>query len=218
MAEVNLLRHYPKPKRNLMARKKEKTKEVIQIARQFGKEYFDGARIYGYGGYYYHPRFWRAVVSDFQKYYGLTKENSILDVGCAKGFMLYDFWRLIPGITVTGIDISQYAIDHAPNEVKPFLTIGNAKDLPFPDKFFDLVISINTIHNLPREECREALREIMRVSKKNAFVTVDAYRTKKEKKRLEAWNLTALTYLSVDTWKNLFKEVGYTDDYYWFIP
>lgn len=218
MAEIDLLRNYPKPKRNLDERLSKKTAAVKAIARKFGKEYFDGSRDTGYGGYNYHPRFWENVIPDFQKKYHLNSRSSILDVGCGKGFMLHDFRRRIPGITVAGIDISEYAIEHALEDMKPHLFTGNAKKLPFASKSFDLVISINTVHNLPVEECGQALKEIMRVTKKHAFVTVDAYRNEEEKGRMDAWNLTALTYMAVAEWKEFFKNTEYSGDYYWFIP
>lgn len=218
MPEVNLLKNYPQSKRKVNARAAKKTAQIRKIARRFGKEYFDGDRMHGYGGYNYQPRFWEKVIPDFQKHYGLTAKSKILDVGAAKGFMLYDFMRLIPGVTVAGLDISKYAIENALPQVKPFLKVGNAKSLPYPDKSFDLVISINTIHNLNLADCKKALKEIERVSRKDAFISVDAYRNQTEKKRLEDWNLTALTYMSTDEWEKLFRRVGYTGDYWWFIP
>lgn len=218
MPEINLLENYPRTKRNLAERQQVKTQEIQQIARRFGKDFFDGDRRYGYGGFSYQPHFWQPVVPVFQKHYGLTAQSIILDVGCAKGFMLHDFVQLIPGIKVRGIDISQYAIAHAMEDIKPFVKVADAKRLPFPDKSFDLVISINTIHNLPLEECKEAIREIRRVTRKHAFITVDAYRNEEEKQKMEMWNLTAQTYLHVEDWKALFKEVGYDGDYFWFIP
>ena len=139
-------------------------------------------------------------------------------MGCAKGFMLYDFLKLIPGITLSGVDISDYAINNSLPEIRKFIQVANAKKIPFPDNSFDVVISINTIHNLERSECAEALREITRVSKKYSFITVDAYRNDEEKKKMNAWNLTAKTVMSVGDWKLFFKEVGYNGDYYWFIP
>ncbi|MBI4022089.1 MAG: class I SAM-dependent methyltransferase, partial [Candidatus Andersenbacteria bacterium] len=169
-------------------------------------------------GYSYQPRFWQPVVPAFQKRYELTAGSSILDVGSGKGFMLHDFREKIPGVKVAGIDVSPYAIEHTMEDVKPFVKVANAKALPWPDQSFDLVISINTIHNLALEECKQALREIMRVTRRNAFVTVDAYRTSGEQRRMAMWNLTALTYMSVAAWEALFAEVGYTGDYYWFIP
>ncbi len=217
MPEINLLINYPQTPRKVEERGMEKTEEDRRMARQFGQEYFDGNRRYGYGGYSYHPRFWQPVVPSFKEYYHLTEDSSVLDIGCAKGFMMYDFDKSIPGIKLKGIDISSYAIAHAMEDMKPFISVGNAKSLPFADQSFDLVICINTVHNLPLDECKQALREIERVGK-HAFVTVDAYRTLQEKKRMDAWNLTALTYMSVEEWKKLFAEVGYTGDYYWFIP
>jgi SAM-dependent methyltransferase len=218
MAEIDLLVNYPKTQRKVEERGQEKTEADRAVGRQFGREYFDGDRRFGYGGYNYNPRFWQPVIPTFQKQYKLNADSSVLDVGCGKGFMLFDMIKAIPGIDVEGIDISEYAINHAVPEVSEHLRVANAKDLPFNDKSFDLVISINTIHNLPIDECKQALREIQRVSRKNAFITVDAYRNEEEKRRMDAWNLTALTYMSVDEWKKLFAEVGYTGDYYWFIP
>ncbi|MEM2991579.1 MAG: class I SAM-dependent methyltransferase [Halobacteria archaeon] len=215
--EINLLELYPRSKRPIEERGRLVTEEHRKIARQFGKEYFDGDRLYGYGGYYYHPRFWQATVRRFKDYYHLAENAMVLDVGCAKGYMLHDFKELMPNLIIAGIDISGYAIEHAIETVKPFLRVGNAKELPYENKSFDLVISINTIHNLPLEDCKQALREIERVSRKYAFITVDAWRTEEERKRLLQWNLTALTFMHVDDWKKLFAEVGYTGDYYWFI-
>lgn len=216
--EIDLLKNYPKTKRNIQERGDIKTEEDRCIARKFGREFFDGDRRHGYGGFSYHPRFWQPVIPNFQKEYNLTAASSILDVGCAKGFMLYDFQKLIPGIKIEGVDISSYAIENAKEEVKDFIKVADAKSLPYADRSFDLVISINTIHNLDLEELKGALKEIERVSRKHRFITVDAYRSKEERERMLAWNLTAKTILSVDEWKALFEEVGYSGDYFWFIP
>ena len=216
--EIDLLVNYPKAKRNVLERGATKTEEDRKIARQFGKDFFDGDRKHGYGGYNYHPRFWQPVVPTFQKQYGLTEKSTVLDVGCGKGFMLYDFAELIPGVRVSGVDVSEYAIAHAVEAMKPNVRVADARKLPFRDGSFDLVISINTIHNLEVGELKGALKEIQRVSRGRSFVTVDAYRNEEEKELMYAWNLTAKTILHVDEWKKLFKEVGYTGDYYWFIP
>ncbi|MBI4541808.1 MAG: class I SAM-dependent methyltransferase [Gemmatimonadetes bacterium] len=208
---------YPRSRRPIEERSKLITPEHRRIAREFGAEFFDGERLYGYGGYRYDPRFWQATVRRFRDYYRLADDAAILDVGCGKGFMLHDFLELMPGARVAGIDISSYAIENAIETVKPFLRIGDAQSLPYPDRSFDLVISINTVHNLPVEECKTALREIQRVSRAHAFVVVDAWRTEAERERLLKWNLTALTYFHVDDWKHLFDEVGYTGDYHWFV-
>ena len=216
--EIDLLEQYPKAKRNVQERGASKTEEDRAIARRFGKEFFDGERRHGYGGFGYHPRFWQPVIPAFQKTYGLSPSSSVIDVGCAKGFMLHDFRELIPGIQVQGIDVSEYAVLNSKEEVRPFLSAADARSLPFPDHSFDLVISINTVHNLEGEDLRQALREIERVSRGKSFVTVDAFRTDEEKELMDAWNLTAKTILHVDEWKKLFDAVGYSGDYYWFIP
>ncbi len=216
--EIDLLVNYPKTKRNVEDRGTEKTEADRAIARQFGKEFFDGDRKTGYGGFNYLARFWEPVVPTFQKHFDLTPRSSVLDIGCAKGFMLYDLRRMIPGLTVRGVDISQYAIENAKEEVKPFLQIGDIRELPFDDKSFDTVISITTVHNLEIEECVTALKEIQRVSRSHSFITVDAYRNEEEKKRMNAWNLTAKTVLHVDEWRNIFAKAGYTGDYFWFMP
>ncbi|MEI6149592.1 MAG: class I SAM-dependent methyltransferase [bacterium] len=216
--EIDLLVNYPKVKRDPAARASQKTPEDQAIARRFGKEFFDGDRRHGYGGYRYFPRFWQPVVPTFQKHFALTSTSSVLDVGCGKGFMLHDLAEMIPGITVRGVDVSEYAIQNVIEDMLPFVQQANATDLPFPDHSFDVVISINTVHNLERAPCAKALREIERVSRGRSFVTVDAYRNDAEKELMWAWNLTAKTIMHVDEWKAFFKDVGYTGDYYWFMP
>lgn len=239
MAEINLLDQYPRSERPIEERGKRKlagggwiTKnsderdnldivvehQLLNVARQLGKEYFDGDRLYGYGGYYYHPRFWTGTVRRLRDYYSLSDNATVLDVGCAKGFLMFDFKKLMPDMTIAGVDISQYAYENALEEMKPFMKIANAKTLPYPDKSFDLVVSINTVDHLSKEECKQAIREIQRVSKKHAFISVNAWRTDAQRDILRKWNLTALTCLSVDDWKRLFEDVGYTGDYWWFTP
>lgn len=215
--EINLLDQYPKSNRPIDDRGRLITDAHRLAARKFGVEYFDGDRLSGYGGYNYHPRFWTDTVRRFRDHYQLSPSARLLDVGCAKGFMLHDFKLLMPDLQIVGVDVSEYALERAREEVRPHLKLASADVLPFSDNSFDLVISINTIHNLPPDRCRQALREIQRVSGGNAFVTMDAWRNDAERDRLLKWNLTALTYMHVDDWRRVFAEVGYAGDYYWFI-
>ena len=218
MKEINLLKNYPVTKRNLDEALVERTDEVREVARRFDKDFFDGERKYGYGGYNYNPRFWTQVVKDFKDYYDLKDGSKILDVGCGKGFMVYDFLKLNPNLDIVGVDISDYAIKNCKEEVKKNLKVASCEELPFNDNIFDLVISINTIHNLERDGCGKSLREINRVSKKNKYIIVDAYRNEEEKKKMFAWNLTAKTIMHVDEWLKFFEENNYDGDYYWFNP
>ena len=216
--EINLLKNYPKSNRNINERLASKTEENRYIARKFDKEFFDGDRSTGYGGFKYNEKYWKNVVSDFKDYWKLKDDSSILDVGCAKGFMLYDFKKLLPNLKVKGVDISKYAIEYSIENIKPYLEVCDAKNLPYNDNEFDFVISINTVHNLDKLNCIKAIKEIERVAKYNSFITVDAFSNEEEKKKMFAWNLTAKTILSTFEWKKLLEDCKYTGDYFWFIP
>ena len=214
MREVNLLDSYPRVKRPISERVRAGVDRAV--ARKFGKEYFDGDRTQGYGGYYYDGR-WKAVAKRMQEYYGLTSQDSILDVGSGKGFLLHDFCELIPGITVAGIEISLYGLQHTMEDVKPFCVLANAKELPFADKSFDLVISINVVHNLEFDDCCQAIREMERVSRKYKYLQVDSWRNEQERINFENWQLTAVTFMDTENWKKLFAKIGYTGEFYWTI-
>jgi trans-aconitate methyltransferase len=217
MAEINLLDRLPQVQRDPKARAAAKTAEDRAIAKRFDKDFFDGERRHGYGGYRYDGR-WLPVARRFVEHYGLTPHARILDIGAAKGFLLHDFLQVLPDATVRGIDVSAYAKEHAHSNMGPLIDLGSAEKLPYPDKSFDLVLSINSIHNLPLAQCKEALREMERVSRAHKFLTVDAWRSEEEHQRLLDWILTAETYMSVEDWKQLFAEVGYSGDAWWFIP
>lgn len=216
MAEVDLLRSLPKPKRNIQKRAEAKDPAVIAIAKQYGEMYWDGPREYGYGGYCYDGR-WRAVARDIIAHYGLKPGMRVLDVGCGKGFLVKDLMLELPGLEVFGLDVSLYAITHAPDELAGRLHLGTAEKLPFPDKSFDCVVSLNTIHNFPRPRAIKAMVEIERVSKGRSYVVVDSYRTPEQKEIFESWVLTAEFHDYPEEWIKLFKEAGYTGDWSWTI-
>lgn len=214
MNEINLLKSLPKPKRDILERSNLKNAKVVEISKKFGFEYFDGPREFGYGGYKYDGR-WRSVAKDLIDYYQLTQGMKVLDIGCAKGFLVKDLMIECPGLEVFGVDISEYAILNCEPELVGRLHFGNAKKLLFPNNSFDLVLSINTIHNLSRPEAGKALTEIQRISKDKSFVVVDSYYTSTQKVKFESWALTAKYHDYPEEWTKLFKESGYTGDYYW---
>lgn len=210
--EIDLMCLYPQSKGRLGERPII-TEEDRVISSKFGQDYFDGDRKHGYGGFRYHPRFWTETVNLFKQHYDLKENAQILDIGCAKGFMVKDFKLLLPKANILGVDISEYAISNADIEVRDSVSVANATNLPFSDKQFDLVISINTIHNLDRNGCLRALCEIERVSSGNSFIMVDGWQSDQERKLMESWVLTAKTMLSKRGWLTLFEEANYTGDY-----
>lgn len=216
MIEVNLLQSLPRSKRNIEKRADAKNPEVIAVSRQYGEMYFDGPREYGYGGYRYDGR-WVPVAKDIVNYFNLKAGDRVLDIGCAKGFLVKDLLQVCPGLEVFGLDISDYALQHCESEVVGRLHLGSADKLPFPDKSFDCVISLNTLHNFKRDGAIIALREIQRVSRGKSFVQVDSYYTPEQKEIFESWVLTAQYHDYPEGWLEVFKEAGYTGDYYWTI-
>lgn len=200
-------------RRDYLARVNEFSKaEAATVAKQWGKDYWDGDRRFGYGGMRYDGR-WRVVAEAMARHYGIKAGDRILDVGCGKGFLLYDFTQVVPGVEVTGVDISSYAVENAKEEVRPFLQVGHAAKLPFPDTSFDLVISFNTLHNLYCYELDAALREIERVGRRNKYIVMESYRTEEEKANLLYWQLTCEMFLTPREWEWWFRQTGYSGDY-----
>ena len=203
---------HKKTKRDYLARMVDDKVGCMKIARKYGKDFWDGDRRFGYGGYKYDGR-WEPVARQLIDCYGLKKDARILDVGCGKGFLLYEFKKLLPEATVSGFDISQYAIDNAKEEIKDSLFIHKAQDkYNFKDKEFDLVVSLTTVYNLPVYELKSALKEIERVGK-GKYITVESYRNEAELFNLQCWALTCETFLNPQGWVWLFNECGYTGDY-----
>ena len=186
--------------------------KAIEIAKQYGKDFWDGDRIFGYGGYHYDGR-WKQIAEAMIKHYQIKPGQKILDVGCGKAFLLYEFQQLVPGLEVIGIDISEYAIEHAKKEVKPYLEVMDAAKLSFDDNSFDFVFSINTIHNLYCYDLEKALKEIERVGKNNKYIVIESYRNEQEKVNMMCWVLTGECFFSIKEWEWWFSLTNYTGDY-----
>ena len=198
--------------RDYLARVTERDKaQVAELAVQFDYDYWDGSRETGYGGYRYDGR-WRKVADAMIAAYGIEPGMRVLDVGSGKGFLLHDFIEACPGVEVAGIDISQYAIDHTMDSVKPFVRRGDAARLPWPDNHFDLVISITTLHNLFLPDLWASLQEIERVGRGGKYICVEGYRNEREKVNLMYWQLTCRAFHTPEEWDFLFEKTGYTGD------
>lgn len=182
-------------------------------AKEFGHDYWDGNRRYGYGGYKYIPGRWKSVAEKLIKHYNLTNDSSILDVGCGKAFLLYELKLLLPQLNISGLDISKYGLSMSISEIRENLFIHKAQDkYPFENNQFDLVISLGCLHNIKIFELEKALNEIQRVGKQG-FIMLESYRNEKEQFNLQCWALTCESFFNNEEWQWLYKHFGYTGDY-----
>jgi SAM-dependent methyltransferase len=217
MKEIKIFTSFhKKTKRNYLERMNNEKIFSMNVARKYGKDYWDGKRRYGYGGYSYIPNLLEPIAIKIIKNFNLSNNSKILDVGCGKGFLLYEIKRQLPKITVKGFDISAYAIKNAKEEVKKKLFVHKAQDkYPFKNKYFDLVISFNCLHNLKIYEIKEAVSEINRVAKKS-FIVVESYKNTKQLFNLQCWALTANAFFEHSEWLWILKNFNY-DGFYEFI-
>lgn len=203
---------HKKTKRDYLGRMINDKVACMEIAKKYAQEYWDGDRKYGYGGYKYDGR-WAAIAKKLIEIYNLNDCSAILDVGCGKGYLLYELKQLLPNARVKGFDISEYAFKNSKEEIRPFLFKHSAgQPYPFKDKEFDLVISITTLHNLPISDLKFSLKEIERVGKEK-YIVVESFRNETELFNLQCWALTCESFFSQKDWVWLFSEFGYTGDY-----
>ena len=187
--------------------------ECAEIARRFDREYWDGERHLGYGGYRYDGR-WNPIAQRMVERYAIQASDRILDVGCGKGYLLYEFMQIVPGVGIAGLDVSAYAIQHAKPEVRSDLIVGSAESLPYRDGEFDVVVSLGTLHNLNLPELWSAISEIERVGTgSRKYIMVESYRNEREKANLLYWQLTCRSFFSVEDWEWIFRKAGYTGDF-----
>ena len=187
--------------------------KAAELAKRFDFDYWDGDRRICYGGYRYLEGRWEKVARAMAEHYQLPAKPRILDIGCGKGFLLYDFLKVIPDAEIYGIDISPYAIANSKEEIRDRLQVGSATDLPWPDDHFDLVISITTLHNLHAYDLDLALREMERVGKSNKYLCVESYRNEQEKANLLYWQVTCEAFNTPKEWHWWFKQTGYSGDH-----
>ena len=200
-------------KRDYLGRMMDEKVHCMIKAREYEEDYWDGDRRYGYGGYRYLEGYWTPVAQALIGHYGLTDGAKILDVGCGKAFLLYEMKKLLPNAVIAGFDISRHGLAEAREEVRPHLFRCRAQDpYPFVDNYFDLVISLGTLHNLRIFELQTAIQEIERVGKRK-YIMVEAYRNELELFNLQCWALTCESFFHTSEWIWLYNQFGYTGDY-----
>ena len=187
--------------------------KAAELAKKFDFDYWDGDRRICYGGYRYMEGRWEKVARAMIEHYDLPPKPKILDIGCGKAFLLYDFLKVIPDAEIYGIDISQYAIANSKKEIQDRLRVGSSTDLPWPDDYFDLVISITTLHNLHSYDLEASLLEMERVGKENKYLCVESYRNEQEKANLLYWQVTCEAFNTPKEWEWWFEKTGYSGDY-----
>lgn len=187
--------------------------KAAELAKKWDYDYWDGDRRVCYGGYKYIPGRWEKVARMMVEHYNLKPGDRILDIGCGKGYLLYDFTKVVDGLNLYGIDISSYAVYNSKPEIRDCLTVGNAINLPWPDQYFDFVYSITTLHNLHNYDLDKALREMERVGKNKKYLCVESYRNEMEKANLLYWQVTCEAFCTPEEWDWWFRTTGYTGDH-----
>ena len=207
-----ITKNHKKTKRNYLKRMINQKVKCMKISKKYSFDYWDGKRSYGYGGYHYDGR-WKEIARKIIKKYKLNKDSKVLDVGCGKGYLVYELSKLLNSDKILGLDISRYAIKKSPKKIRKQLKVFDArKKLNFNRNYFDLVISINLIHNFVLKEVYGFIKNVVKISKKS-YISTESYRNDKELFNLQCWALTADSFFSSEEWKWILKENNYSRDY-----
>ncbi len=186
---------------------------LLENVRHQGKLYFDGPRSLGYGGYKSVKDYWKSIANELIDKFNFSTNDTILDIGCAKGYMVQELTKR--GYPKTyGIDISEYAINSSPSSISEKLINASVVKIPFPTNFFDFSLCIDVLQEIPKELIPASIREISRVSK-NSLVVVPAIKDNslKSKNEFLSWSITAINAKTSEQWEELFKTSGYTNYY-----
>ena len=211
MKEFDLLSVYPLLNKRFVSKNTRKIENRI-IASYRGREFYDGKRDNGYGGFKYDGR-WEKIASRIFKHYKLKENAKILQVGSDKGYLLHDFKVISPECSVAGVEVSDYAIKSTLNTVKRYIKKSNFTKLPFKDNAFDFVIAIGPIYSLNLPDAIKCLKEIKRVGKGKSFITLGSYSNEKDFKLFRYWTLLGSTILDKQEWVKVLKHCKYQGDY-----
>ncbi len=208
-----LQNNHKKTKRNYLKRINDSKVDCIKIAKKYGYDYWDGLRKYGYGGHYYIKDYWKSFAIKLIKAYKLSNNSKVIDLGCGKGFLIYELKKILPDLSIVGVDLSKYAIKNAKKEIKEnLIRLDLRSKIPFKTKEFDLAISLATFHNFDLSELEVAVNEMNRIAKKK-YLMVESFKSDKQRHNLQCWALTAETLISIKDWQWLFKKLSFNGEY-----
>ncbi len=212
--ELNIItKIHNSTRRNYLQRMFNSKVLCMKEAKKYEKNYWDGNRKFGYGGYKYMPGRLEPVAKKIIKKFKLNNNSKILDIGCGKGYLLFEIKKILPNIYIAGFDRSKYALKNAHKEIKENLILHNAKKkYPFKNKYFDLAISLGCFHNLEINDLKFNLNEIQRISNKS-YIMIESYRNEKELFNLQCWALTCESFFSKKEWEWIFREFKYNNFY-----
>jgi len=211
MREFDLLSIYPNLKSRFIS-KNTRTIENRIVASYREKEFYDGKRDNGYGGFFYDGR-WKPIAEKIFSEYKLKDNSKILHIGCDKGFLLHDIKNLKPKSIVRGIEISNYAISKSKKDIKKYIKKSPFNNLPFKSNYFDFVIAIGPAYALNLRDSIQCIKEIARVGKGKSFITLGSYDDESEEKLFKYWTLLGSTILHKKEWVKVLKHCRYKGDY-----
>ena len=211
MREFNLLNSYPVLKKRYVSENTRTIKNRI-IASYRDKNFYDGKRENGYGGFKYDGR-WKIIAKKIFEVYRLKNNAKVLQIGCDKGFLLQDIKEIFPKSKVRGVEVSDYAIKHTNKKISKFIKKNKFYDLPFKNNEFDFVIAIGPVYSLNLADAIKGLKEIKRVGKGKSFITLGSYESERDFKLFRYWTLLGSTILKKKEWIEVLKHTKYSGDY-----
>lgn len=215
MKKISLFEEYSKNSKKRYLKKN--TRELISnkyLASLKGKSFYDGHRNHGMGGYKYDKR-WNSVAQKLINFFKLNNKSNILLLNAAKGYLLFELKKILPGANIYGIEESKYAISKSKKEVKKFMKFNEGYKIPFKKNYFDLVFAPGYVYEFSLKDIIKALKEIKRVSKKkeNIYITLGSYFDQVSLKKMKHWSLLGTTILKEDEWEYILKNLNYAGFY-----
>lgn len=214
MREFNLLEGYPQPTATRKVGKNIRTIKNRIISGYRDKNFFDGDRNFGYGGFKYDGR-WQKVAKKIVDEYNLSLDSSFLQFNCEKGFLVNDVKSVLPKARVHGLETSDYALSTAMDNIKKNLKkVNNYYDLDIRDNSYDFIIAIGVVYTYSLSDAIKCLKEIERIGKGKSFITLASYTNEEDYWLFKDWTVIGTTILKKEEWIEVLNHANYTGDYF----